>query len=293
MAVVKAHLGAAMIQIGSLSVDFDQRDIRRDGQSLCVGARALDILEVLHRASGSIVSKDDIMDAVWPGSIVGENRIQVHIATLRKALGVHRDLIKTVSGRGYVLIGDMHAGGQLSEPADASTAVGGQRSQVPPLIGRETEIGGVVDMLDRTPVVTLVGAGGIGKTTLALRIAHDLMHQTGEQAHVVELAQATTRDDVLGTLADALALQTDDMPSIDEIARAVTGTRCLLVLDNAEHVIDLIFTHANARYRLSESTRAYALEKLHNEGEFEYVVARHMRYEQEQTNARTTTAAVE
>ncbi|KAG8153789.1 ATP-binding protein [Burkholderia catarinensis] len=244
-----------MIQIGSLSVDFEQRDIRRDGLSLRVGARAFDILEVLHRASGSIVSKDDIMDAVWPGLIVEENRLQVHIATLRKALGVHRNLIKTVPGRGYVLVCGMHAGARMCEPADAPAAVGGERLQVPPLIGREAEIGEIVDMLDRTPVVTLVGAGGIGKTTLAVRIAHDLMRRTGERAHVVELAQATTGGDVLGTLADALALQIGDAPSIDEIARAIAGTRCLLVLDNAEHVIDLIANLVEALVARTDTVR--------------------------------------
>ncbi|WP_205189640.1 winged helix-turn-helix domain-containing protein, partial [Burkholderia sp. LMG 13014] len=87
-----------MIQIGTLSVDFEQRDIRCYGASLRIGARALDILEVLHHANGSVVSKDDIMDAVWPGLIVEENRLQVHVATLRKALGANRDLIKTVPG---------------------------------------------------------------------------------------------------------------------------------------------------------------------------------------------------
>ncbi|USB88878.1 winged helix-turn-helix domain-containing protein, partial [Burkholderia cenocepacia] len=108
-----------MIQIGTLSVDFEQRDIRRHGASLRIGARALDILEVLHRASGSVVSKDDIMDAVWPGLIVEENRLQVHVATLRKALGASRDLIKTVPGRGYLLVASASPGPDLVPAAEA------------------------------------------------------------------------------------------------------------------------------------------------------------------------------
>ncbi|MEB2535387.1 winged helix-turn-helix domain-containing protein, partial [Burkholderia sp. BCCIQ04B] len=108
-----------MVQIGTLSVDFEQRDIRRHGASLRIGARALDILEVLHRASGSVVSKDDIMDAVWPGLIVEENRLQVHVATLRKALGASRDLIKTVPGRGYLLVASPSPGPDLVPAADA------------------------------------------------------------------------------------------------------------------------------------------------------------------------------
>ncbi|MGU7772622.1 ATP-binding protein [Burkholderia sp. MR1-5-21] len=231
-----------MIQIGTLSVDFEQRDIRRQGLSLHVGARALDILEVLHRANGAVVSKDDIMDAVWPGTIVEENRLQVHVAALRKLLGTSRDLIKTVPGRGYVLVGGSPAGRravQPVEPAEASPGVepGASSTQ---LIGRHAETRQIVDMIDRTPVVTLVGAGGIGKTSLAVEVAHDIRRRTGETVHFVELARASTRDDVLRTLANAIGMAADDAPAIDGLAGAMAASPCLLVLDNAEHVIDLI-----------------------------------------------------
>ena len=166
-----------MIQIGTLSVDFEQRDIRRQGASLRIGARALDILEVLHRASGAVVS-NDIMDAVWPGLIVEENRLQVHVATLRKALGTSRDLIKTVPGRGYLLVACASPGPEPMPAADTPAAVptavptDAHASSLPaPLVGRDAEIAQIVEMLERTPVVTLVGAGGIGKTSLAVRVA--------------------------------------------------------------------------------------------------------------------------
>ena len=125
-----------MIQIGTLSVDFEQRDIRCHGASLRIGARALDILEVLHRANGSVVSKDDIMDAVWPGLIVEENRLQVHVATLRKALGANRDLIKTVPGRGYLLIANPAVAHEAPPratalPQDAVVAAQGSVSPAP------------------------------------------------------------------------------------------------------------------------------------------------------------------
>ncbi|MDS0808724.1 winged helix-turn-helix domain-containing protein, partial [Burkholderia cenocepacia] len=143
-----------MIQIGTLSVDFEQRDIRRHGASLRIGARALDILEVLHRASGSVVSKDDIMDAVWPGLIVEENRLQVHVATLRKALGASRDLIKTVPGRGYLLVASASPGPDLVPAAEApAVAVPSAVAALPdacassllaPLVGRDAEIAQIV-----------------------------------------------------------------------------------------------------------------------------------------------------
>ncbi|RQS08382.1 winged helix-turn-helix domain-containing protein [Burkholderia sp. Bp8998] len=238
-----------MIQIGALSVDFEQRDIRRHGASLRIGARALDILEVLHRANGSVVSKDDIMDAVWPGLIVEENRLQVHVATLRKALGASRDLIKTVPGRGYLLIANPpvahavapHPAAAARDAAARDAAARDADAADPtPFVGRRAELEQIVDMIDRVPVVTLVGAGGIGKTSLADRVAHALRGRTGERVLFVELARATSRDDVLLAIAAELGLETDGVPAVDRIGAAFAVSRDLLVLDNAEHVVDLV-----------------------------------------------------
>lgn len=239
MAVIVGNLEAAMIQIGALSVDFEQRDIRRHGASLRIGARALDILEVLHRANGSVVSKDDIMDAVWPGLIVEENRLQVHVATLRKALGASRDLIKTVPGRGYLLIANPPVAHAVA-PRPAAAAPAADASHPTPLVGRRTEIEQIVDMIDRVPVVTLVGAGGIGKTSLADHVAHVLRDRAGERVLFVELARAATRDDVLLAIAAELGLDTGGVPAVDRIGDAFSVSRSLLVLDNAEHVVDLV-----------------------------------------------------
>ncbi|KVN03066.1 ATP-binding protein [Burkholderia diffusa] len=229
-----------MIQIGNLSVDFEQRDIRHHGASLRIGARALDILEVLHRANGSLVSKDDIMDAVWPGLIVEENRLQVHVATLRKALGPNRDLIKTVPGRGYLLIAHPPVAHTVAPPAADAAHDADAASHPVPLVGRQTEIGQIVDMLERAPVVTLVGAGGIGKTSLAGRVAHEWRARSGDRVVFVELACAATRDDVLRAIATELGLDVDGVPAVEQIGDALAATRGLLVLDNAEHVVDLV-----------------------------------------------------
>lgn len=243
MAVIVGNLEAAMIQIGNLSVDFEQRDIRDHGASLRIGARALDILEVLHRANGSLVSKDDIMDAVWPGLIVEENRLQVHVATLRKALGPNRDLIKTVPGRGYLLIAHPPVAHAVAPRAsEVAPEVGPEPAAAPhpaPLVGRQTEIGQIVDMLERASVVTLVGAGGIGKTSLAERVAHELRGRAGERVLFVELARAATRDDVLRAIGAELGLDADGVPAVERIGEAFAASRGLLVLDNAEHVVDL------------------------------------------------------
>jgi DNA-binding winged helix-turn-helix (wHTH) protein len=90
-----------MIQIGLLQVSLDDRTILVHGESLRIGSRAFDILELLIQANGALVSKDETMKSVWPDSIVEENNVHVHVAALRKALADERDLIRTVPGRGY------------------------------------------------------------------------------------------------------------------------------------------------------------------------------------------------
>lgn len=265
MAVIVGNLEAAMIQIGTLSVDFEQRDIRHHGASLRIGARALDILEVLHRANGSIVSKDDIMDAVWPGLIVEENRLQVHVATLRKALGADRGLIKTVPGRGYLLIANPAVAHEATPRAAALPADPVATARPVPLVGRQAEIGQIVDMLERAPVVTLVGAGGIGKTSLAGRVAHELRERSGERVLFVALASAATRDDVLLAIAAELGLGTDGVPGIDRIAEAFAASPALIVLDNAEHVVDLVADFVDTLTSRAPSLRVLATsrEPLH------------------------------
>ncbi|BCF93495.1 ATP-binding protein [Paraburkholderia largidicola] len=249
-----------MIQIGTLLVNFEQREIRQHGRSVRVGARAFDILEVLYRADGGIVSKDAIMDAVWPGSIVEENRLQVHIAALRKLFGADRELIKTVPGRGYLLVSESrHAraperqGGQFANggglPACAAT-----------LVGRQGEVAQIVERLRDASVVTLVGAGGIGKTCLAVHVARAMRETVSEHSRepvcFVELAKASTRDTVLKALAGALRIDaSDEYLTQESLADVIAAAPCVLVLDNAEHVIDVVASLVEALAARSPALR--------------------------------------
>ena len=72
-----------------------------------VGGRAFEIIEVLAQSAGELVTKDELMDRIWPGAIVMDNTLQVHTAAVRKALGPYRGLLKTESGRGYRLLGTL------------------------------------------------------------------------------------------------------------------------------------------------------------------------------------------
>ncbi|WP_407119131.1 winged helix-turn-helix domain-containing tetratricopeptide repeat protein [Bradyrhizobium sp. LMG 9283] len=95
-------------RFGPFRLDLARRELKRDGEFVLIGGRALEILCVLVTAGGDVVSKDDLMTQVWPGLVVEENNIQVHISTLRKALGEGKgggSYVVTVPGRGYRFVG--------------------------------------------------------------------------------------------------------------------------------------------------------------------------------------------
>src|SRR5258706_6352911 len=92
---------SAVVAFGRFLVLPHRRELLADGQPVKLGGRAFDVLLALIEARGAVVSKDALMTRVWPDRIVEENNLQAHIVTLRKAFAAERDLIRTVSGRGY------------------------------------------------------------------------------------------------------------------------------------------------------------------------------------------------
>jgi predicted ATPase/DNA-binding winged helix-turn-helix (wHTH) protein len=226
-----------MIELGRFQIDLETRVLRQDGELVRVGCRAFDILAVVVSAAGRIVTKDQLMDAVWPGTVVEENNIQVHLSALRKILGPDRDLIRTIPGRGYQLIQPSPA--PLPEPP-ASHACG-KHAAAPPstdLVGRAAALSQIRASLAHTQVLTLVGAGGIGKTRLAIEAAHHAAADFPEALSWIDLASVTTHEAVLAAIAAGCAMPGAVLSStVAQLAAALARKRGLLVLDNAEHVI--------------------------------------------------------
>jgi predicted ATPase/DNA-binding winged helix-turn-helix (wHTH) protein len=248
-----------MVQIGKLHVNFDEREVCQDGSPLRIGARAFGILALLIEADGALVSKDEIMSRVWPDTIVEENNLQVQVAVLRKALGDDRAMIRTVPGRGYRLIAQPPAARPdafASPPIEHRTLP----ASPPPLVGRDADAAAIAAALGNAPVLTLAGAGGIGKTSLAIRVARELGARFRDGVRFVELAALQERDAVLRAVRDACGLRRDgsigsvgdinvngdDSDGVARIAAALAGRDCLVVFDNAEHVVDVVATLASA-----------------------------------------------
>ena len=104
-------------------IDLARRELRSAGVTVPLGGRAFEIVSVLVQADGELVSKNDLMDQVWPGAIVEENALQVHIAAIRKALGDDRGMLKTQFGRGYRLLGSWKLVQQTTRRAETKGAL--------------------------------------------------------------------------------------------------------------------------------------------------------------------------
>src|ERR1700722_20206648 len=176
---------AAGIVLGRCRLSPHRREMLADGQPLKLGGRAYDVLMMLIEAHGAVVSKDALMARIWPDRIVEENALQAQISALRAAFGAERELIRTVSGRGYQFTGEIHLQpasiverpGAGMTPTDLGSAVfpSNLPEPVSELIGRHDELREALSLVADHRLVTLTGAGGIGKTRLALAAAHQLL----------------------------------------------------------------------------------------------------------------------
>jgi predicted ATPase/DNA-binding winged helix-turn-helix (wHTH) protein len=273
----------ASAEFGRFRVLPHRRELLADGQPARLGGRAFDILMTLIEARGAVVTKDALMVRVWPGQVVEENNLQSHISALRAALGPDRDLIRTVSGRGYQFIGEIRA---LSEGGDERASrdpAGAQPGALPPtnmpepvseLIGRDHELAEVVNLMDAHRLVTLTGAGGIGKTRLAVAAARELRPRFADGVWLVQFSPLADPKLVPATVVAAVGLQLSVEASVQSVAQALAGRRLLLVLDTCEHVIEVAASMAEAALGAGSELRILTTsrEMLKAEGEWTYSV---------------------
>lgn len=254
-----------MISLGQASVSLELREVFRNGVPLRVGTRAFDILELLITCPGRLVSKDEILQRVWPDTVVEENNLQVHVSALRKALGEDRDLIRTIPGRGYMLVrGEDESALAADDHRDPHT-VGSYgnsmlRKQDLPhnvaLIGRDIALDEVCEALLSDVLVSVVGSGGIGKTSLAVAVAHHLSLTDSLHVCFVPLAHITCPERIIESLAFALDLVVlPGRSPIDSIVECLGQQNRLVILDNCEHLIDAVAAVSEHLLRSCSSLR--------------------------------------
>ena len=227
-----------------------QRQLLEGGRAVKLGGRAFDMLVALVERRERVVGKHELMDLVWPRLVVEENNLQVQVLTLRKLLG--HGAISTIPGRGYRFTLPVRADGEAApgeaayaEAAPQPAREGNLRAEAPELLGRDTELRELQGLIDQHAVVTVTGAGGIGKTRLAQGAAAARAPQ--QAVWWVELAPLADPALVPAAVARALALPLapqDDATAA--VVQALQGKAALLVLDNAEHLLDGVAAFVSA-----------------------------------------------
>ncbi|MGX5804022.1 winged helix-turn-helix domain-containing tetratricopeptide repeat protein [Bradyrhizobium sp. Arg314] len=105
------------LRIGGAVLDLDRGTLRRDGQIVPVRPKTFELLAFLTRNPGRVLSKEELLQAVWPGIIVSEDSLTQSIHDARKSIGDEAQvLIRTVSRRGYIF----HAPDNQAVPAAAA-----------------------------------------------------------------------------------------------------------------------------------------------------------------------------
>ena len=251
-----------------------RRELLADDRPIELGGRAFDTLMALIDARGTLLSKDELMSRVWPDRVVEENNLPAQIAVLRQVFGADRDLIRTVAGRGYQFTGEIRA-----TAAPAARPLLPRLTNLPQavseLIGRETELGEVTALATEHRLVSLVGAGGIGKTRLGLEVARHLLPRFPDGAFIAELGPVSSPELVPATVARALGLTHGaGTVSPEGVAAAVGTKKLLLVIDNCEQVIEAAAGMAETLLRASPgvSLLATSREPLRVSGEYVYRV---------------------
>jgi predicted ATPase/DNA-binding winged helix-turn-helix (wHTH) protein len=266
------------LRFGPFELSIGERVLRRDGQVLPLGDRALDILTYLADRPGEVIAKQELMDHVWSDVTVEEGSLRVNVAAIRKALGdgqFGNRYIANIKGRGYSFVGTVvPLAGNTESRNDKFPHQGRLPVRPVMMIGRETVVSEVSDKLRDERFVTLLGPGGIGKTTIALAVGRAVAEEFGGKVHFVDLESLTDPQHVAGAVATSLgfALKSKD-PGL-ELVDLVRSRKLLIILDSCEHLIEAVALVAEQLYQ--ETEQVYLLttsrESVKVEGEHCYRV---------------------
>ena len=264
----------AVVSFGPYRLAPTQQLLLESEKPVRIGSRALEILIALVERPGELVSKQALMDRVWPNTFVEEGSLRVHVAALRRAL---RDgqagnrYITNIPGRGYCFVAPL----TLSEE---ETAIRLSKTVERPIdlplplarvVGRSDIVDVLVERLQRQRFITVVGPGGIGKTTVAVAVAESLLGTFRDGVRFVDLAPLTDPLLVPSALAAQLGLGVHSGNPLPSLIAFLREKQILVVLDNCEHVIDAAAALAEQIFNGTKGTHILATsrEALRVEGE--------------------------
>ncbi|UFZ07181.1 winged helix-turn-helix domain-containing protein [Bradyrhizobium ontarionense] len=263
------------VSFGPFILRVSERVLKKGATPVHLTPRALDILLVLLEQAGSVVDKKDLMARVWSDVTVDAGSLRFHIGVLRKVLGegeAGARFVATVPGKGYSFVCPVSY--RMSAEAEDHNRVVEPNYGLPPrlsrMIGRDEVVKKVCEMLFEDRFVTIVGPGGIGKTTVAIAAAHESNPQIDGAVAFFDLGPLNDPMLVPTAVASTLGLMVQSDDPTPAIISFIRDKSMLLVLDSCEHVITSAAALAEHVFQHAPNVRILATsrEALRVEGEY-------------------------
>ena len=260
---------------GSFRLIPAQRLLLDDGKLLRLGSRALDILITLVEDAGETINKDRLIARAWPDMVVDEGALRVHVAALRKAFGdgrAGRRYIANNPGRGYTFVAPVTREHQHSAPVtlDGGTAAHNLPVPLTRIVGRDDIIAALAAQLAQSRLLTIVGPGGIGKTTVAVAVVEAVTSAYADGVWFVELAPLPDPELVPSAVSTVLGISQSGPNPVSGLAVWLRDKHALIVLDSCEHVIGAAAALAETVLKTAPGVHILATsrEPLRAEGEW-------------------------
>ena len=259
-------------RFANCELDLTRVVLRRDGEEVRVEPQAWDLLCYLVERRGEMVRKEELLDRVWGDRFVSESALTTQIKSVRRAVGddgTAQSVIRTVHGKGYEFVADLTS--DPTAPVDSERPANGRSpfprqvyaanapgqiaayrlpAAVQSLIGREALLEILNAELKENRLVTLVGAGGVGKTSVAYELARRVAADFTDGVYPVELVTVLDEGSAYDAFATALDVSTRQNASLeDAIVDMLRPRRALLLIDNCEHLIEPVAQLADRTLR--------------------------------------------
>ncbi|WP_414642769.1 ATP-binding protein [Bradyrhizobium sp.] len=235
-----------VISFGSFSLIPSERLLTREDAPVELSARALDILIALLSNPNEVVNKSDLLSQVWPDVTVEEASLRFHVANLRKVLGDGKDgarYITTLPGRGYCFVAPISRSShqrQVASTVDAHFRYANLPGHLGRMVDRVDDLRKLSARLNAERFVTIVGSGGVGKTTLAVAIGHELMGNFAGAVLFVDLGMLSDPNLVATVVASMLGISVQSDDATPSLIAHLRDKRILLILDTCEHLIETV-----------------------------------------------------
>jgi len=270
-----------ILSFGPFRLAVAERQLKKIDEPVPLGSRALDILVALADRGGSVVTHKELIAAVWPDVVVESANLRVHVAALRKALGDGQDGVRYVSnvtGRGYCFVSPVTRSISQRQEPDKNAITTKEIRKLPArparMIGRDGAVRALVQQLQKWRFVSIVGAGGVGKTTVAISVAHSLIQDFDGEVYFVDLSAVTDPSLVPTAVASALGFMVQTPNLLTSLLAFIGDKKIVVVLDNCEHVIDAAASLAESIFSIAPQAHILTTsrEALRADGEYVHLL---------------------